>query len=281
MSQPLSIQVFGSQLIRSGDLDPVYIALHRQDWSQDQLCRWLVAYWSFYHCGVASWLSERKGEDFWPAFGAAAVNETPSPLGGRWPRGRERRHFRGKAAIEAAKFLQNNYPLIPEAMALIATTHAPSYKAVSDFVQLHVGFGPWIAFKVADMLDRVLGRRVDFSTAAVFMFKDPTRAAVMYWNQQHGRDLEDEPGPPFIRNVIIPEVTQELIQHFSHPSRFRAPPRADRPINLQEVETILCKWKSHVHGHYPPGLDTREIREGIEPWTEVSGAAAQFLRGMP
>jgi hypothetical protein len=279
MSERLSILEFGSRLIRSGDLDPVYIALHRQRWPREQLCRWLIGYWSFYHCGVASWLSERPGHDFWPAFGAAAVNEAPSPVGGRWPRGRERRHFRGKAAVDAWVHLHRNYPEHPEEMVELIVGKAPSYKAVANQVRIHTGFGPWIAFKVADMVDRVLDVKVDFDTAAVFMFKDPTRAAVMYWNGIHGLDLEREYQGDYVRGTIIPSVTKGLIKHFSAHEPW-APPRGDRPINLQEVEKILCKWKAHQHGHYPVGLDTREIREGIEPWTAVSRAAAQFLKGI-
>jgi hypothetical protein len=43
----------------------------------------------------------------------------------------------------------------------------------------------------------------------------------------------------------------------------RAPPRYERPINIQEVETILCKWKSHLSGHYELGKDIIEVRHGL------------------
>ena len=44
---------------------------------------------------------------------------------------------------------------------------------------------------------------------------------------------------------------------------YQAPPQMDRPINIQEVETILCKWKSHLNGHYPTGNDIAEVRHGL------------------
>src|SRR5690606_13153596 len=98
----LDIYEFGRHLLETGDLDPVYIALDRMEWSQvEQLGRWLVAYWAFYHCGVASWLSEHDRDSFWDVMELAARNEDPAPPGGRWPRGSERRHFRGAQSLNA------------------------------------------------------------------------------------------------------------------------------------------------------------------------------------
>lgn len=277
MTERLSIQRFGSLLLESGDLDPVYIALARVPWPREQVQRWLVAYWCYYSCGFASWMSEREGEAFWQDGLVAAANAIPSPTGDRWPRGRERRHFRGAAATTAWDELTQRYGR-PEQMVQELEARAPDYKAVTDFVMVHRLFGPWISFKVADMLDRVLGVHVDFTEAAVFMFKDPVKAAVMYWNQQHGHELEDQPGAPFIRNEIIPTVVADLKHYFQN---VFAPPFNDRPVDLQEVETVLCKWKSHMHGHYPVGLDTREINEAVHPWTVHSRAAQEFLEAMP
>jgi len=274
----LSIQEFGSSLLSSGDLDPVYIALHRQKWPLAQKQRWLIAYWCYYNCGVASWLSEREGDNFWTAGMMAAVNKQPAPTGDRWPRGRERRHYRGAAAVGAWAELESCYREQPERMVELIIEQAPDFKAVTGKVMEHQLFGPWIAFKVADMLDRVLEVPVDFTEAAVFMFKDPVKAAVMYWNQKTGCpiDLDWEVGQ--VKRVIIPDVVAELTTYFAHTL---APPRGERMVNIQEIETILCKWKSHMHGHYPPGLDTREIREALHPWRLYSDAARTFLEAMP
>ena len=43
-----------------------------------------------------------------------------------------------------------------------------------------------------------------------------------------------------------------------------APPEFDRLIDVQETETILCKWKSYLGGHYEIGKDTREIEERLK-----------------
>ena len=58
----------------------------------------------------------------------------------------------------------------------------------------------------------------------------------------------------------------------------KAPPSEDRGIELQEIETILCKWKSHMNGHYPLWNDIDEINEGLHGWGET---ADKFWLAMP
>lgn len=277
----LEIEDFGRQLIVSGDLDPVYIALPAAVPDINQRHRWLIAYWCFYHCGVASYLSEFKGEDdFWSRMMEAATNETTAPGGGRWPRAKERRHFRGEAAINAVAKLRNTYGADPEKMVRYITSDCPSeratpYISIADRAQEHPLFGPWIAFKIADMAERVLGIPVDFTEAEVFMFKDPVRATVMLWRQRHG--LPDTSEPKDL-NHVIHEVVKHLTSTFSD---LVAPPLGDRPIGLQEVETVLCKWKSHMNGHYPLYNDIDEIGEGVREWANVSKTAQAFVAAMP
>jgi hypothetical protein len=281
------IETFGRHLIVSGDLDPIYIALVRAqkagDYSPEQVARWLIAYWCFYHAGVASWMSEIEGQEFWSAMMVAAENERESPAGGRWPRGHERRHFRAANATKSIYHLAKTWGAFPEDMVKYVSapekegdTGPLAFKDVSRRVQEHVSFGPWIGFKVADMVDRVLGVPVDFDQAAVFMFKDPEKAAMMLWEQREAHKYPEGAKPK--REVILSGVTNYLIGKFSD---LKAPPFEDRPINIQEVETVLCKWKSHMNGHYPINNDIREINEGLAPWAGRCVAAASFARHMP
>lgn len=271
----LKIEDFGSQLLTTGDLDPVYIALCSVDWSRGKIARWLVAYWCFYHCGAASFISEHKGGRFWDWMQLAAENTTPTPLLGdgstRWPRAKERRHFRGMQAINAVRELRENYPT-PEYMVKNILTQGNNFSDVSKFVRTHRGFGPWIAFKVCDMMERIFSQQIDFSEAEVFMFKDPTEAALMQfriWNNL----VEDTPITNKQETIHI--VVEYLKTIFSNRT---APPHNDRPVGLQEIETILCKWKSHHRGHYPLYNDIDEITSGLEGW---GGSSYEFIRAMP
>src|SRR5687768_1451112 len=248
--------------------------MEHDGWDLPSMMRWLVAYWCFYHAGVACHLSELEGKAFWQGMLVAANNTIPAPTGGRWPRGSERRHFRGEAAIKAVRKLQADYAK-PEHVVgvLIGEEGDRSFSSITNRAKQLPLFGPWIAFKIADMVDRVLGFQVaGFDQAAVFMFADPTKAALRLWALKAGLPETARPKDP---DKAIQQVVEYLTEHFQD---FQAPPRGDRPVGLQEVETVLCKWKSHMNGHYPLYNDIHEIHEGVKPWRTINSTADLFAR---
>jgi len=277
----LPIEKFGRRLLETNDLDPIYIALcgilkdpRKIKWVK----RWLVAYWCYYAAGPSCYIASTKdGKSFWDIMHMAAENKTETPLGTRWERGHERRHFRGNAAIKAVKELRTKYPQ-PEAFVDYVIGEGGDFTAVANRVQEHMLFGPWIAFKVADMTERVFKVPVDFSEAAVFMFTDPTKAALMLWRAKKGLPEDARPKDKAAHVEIISGVVKHLQGVFAD---FKAPPDDHRPLGLQEIETILCKWKSHMNGHYPIYNDIDEITAGLEPWTKALDEAKMFLKHMP
>lgn len=274
----LNIEDFGQQLLDSGDLDPIYICLQRIGLPYERLGRWLVAYWTFYSAGVACYMSELEGRDYWEQMLVAARNETPSPAGGRWERGKERRHCRGAQGIACVEHLAGRYPTRPAGMldylAENESTEPLPFATVSERAQTHHLFGRWIAFKVGDMLERVVGIPVRFDEAEIFMFDDPRKAAVMLYDAHHVN--QDTAGVS--EDVKIRYSVDYLTSRFS---QHMAPPDLLRPIGLQEIETILCKFKSHTNGHYPVGNDIHEITSGVKPWASVCPTAAKFLSLVP
>jgi hypothetical protein len=279
----LTIEAFGAHLLETGDLDPVYVALNGHDavpWRREQKERFLVAYWCLYHCGAAAYLSEFQEDKFWHVLMEAARNTTPAPHAGRWPRGHERRHWRGKQATDSCTELAGKY-YRPEKMVWACTRAGNSFAAVSAAVQEHRGFGPWIAFKVCDMLDRCLDHRVDFTEDAAFngIFKDPVESALQLWRVKQGFDRNAAVHPKD-RAKTIHGVIEYLREHFDAQGH-TAPPLGDRQINVQEVETILCKWKSHMNGHYPLNNDIDEIHNGLLEWSAHSQAVVDFQAAMP
>src|SRR6185436_13579304 len=208
------------------------------EWPEDQRKRFLVAYWLFYHPGSAAYMAGLPATEFWDAVETVAENTAPSPLGERWPRASERRHFRGDKAMWAAANLANRFK-DPAALVDYVAAGAPSYTAIHNRVCSLPQFGPWVAFKVADMLERCMGVPVDFDLGSVTMFDDPKQAALMLARQHLGlpatAKFRDE-------KVTVRQVVEHLIATFHGHS---APPAHDRPVGYQEVETILCKCKSH------------------------------------
>ena len=284
----LPVEEFGRQLIESGDLDPVYVALAGVDWGDAQRKRFLVAYWLFYHPGAAAFMSQPQthsastGADAWNWMLIAAKNEVPAPTShldfpkreDRWPRASERRHFRGDKAVRAVQELARRFPDPAQLVDFLAEP-APDYAQLYNRVCSLPQFGPWMAFKVADMLERIEGVAVDFDLGSVTMFDDPKKAALLvarlHAGMSEGTRFKDEAG-------TVRQVVEHLIAEYAD---LAAPPARDRPIGYQEVETVLCKWKSHRNGHYPVGHDCREIRRGLTEWAGVSEAAREFLHAMP
>lgn len=261
----MNIYDFGKGLLETGDLDPIYIMLHRarekDSISLNALLRWLVGYWCLYHSGAAAFLSDSN--DFWATLEAAAINADKN-----WPRGAERRHWRGRAAIASWKHISSGF-ISPEDMVLFIANGEPrSFTGVSARVKKLVGFGPWIAFKIADMLDRVAGFPVDFSGADLSIYDEPAKAADIYLHHE-GKIIEHHSKSARLRMVV-----KELVPQFS---AHKAPPLYDRPVGLQEVETIMCKWKSHLNGHYEIGKDTKELRHSLDGWGPLATRLKEFV----
>lgn len=278
----LSVPEFGSQLLCSGDLDPVYYAMDyaREHVSQEKLCRLLLAYWCFYHLGTAAVMAESK--DFWAAMITAAVNAgDPKP----WPRGAERRHFRGAQAVSAVKELAARYKTAQDAVAGFVGKPPYTFASVNAAAQRHRGFGEWIGFKIADMAERVLRLPVDFSDCQLTLYKDPRQgAAMIYYKglQPDAQSLKYNVAPwEYPAEDAEVKLTVDRWVKFFRKRNVYAPPHRDRHVGVQEIETIFCKYKSHAKGHYPLMKDTHEIKRALEAWAPRSPLSKTLLNGVP
>ena len=250
---------WGRMLIETQDHDPLYTALWRAEragtFDRDWLRRFLMSYWSCYSVGASWWISQHEGLNFWRWLHTAAQNEIgPDKVGAcdmeRWPRARERRHWRGQKCVDSVNSLCKRFPR-PED-AVLSLENLPgriNLRAVELEVTTWPQFGPWIAFKAADMLERVVGVPVEFPNTVTSMYRDPKKGAEM--------------AVPFIGNVQSQGVTEVLLHAYQD---MDAPPGGDRKVNVQEVETVLCKWKSARNGHYHIGADTASHLRELELW---------------
>jgi hypothetical protein len=265
----LSIEEFGCELLRSLDLDPVYVMLYHARLTPEQLAKWLLAYWCYYHSGVASFLSEFSNSEYWGMMWEVAAN-TGDPR--RYPRGKERRHFRGQQADRGVEHLKSLFPK-PE-QVLTELTNRPSFVEMNKYVQSWKQFGPWIAFKVCDMAQAVLGIPLTFEGASLAVYDEPVKGAqlacsIWYPNREWNNKQE-----------CVDMAVERLLQEFKHHKfRFKAPPRFERELNIMEIETVLCKWKSHMGGHYPVHHDLNEIlSEDFRPWGDTAVKMQEILR---
>lgn len=275
----LTIDKFGEHLLADQDLDPVYIALNNTFGegleNSDQKCRWLLAYTAFYNCGAACYMSERQGDDFWHLMMTAAQNESATPCGGRWPRGKERRHFRGQQGIDAIIAWQRMFPRPEQAYQDLAKfKHAKTSLIINEAKKIR-GVGDWMAFKMADLVDAALGGELDQSEVGLFMYETPRKSALRLWREHHGLP---ETARPKDEEAVLMGVLGWLKKHFTE---FDAPHKPGHPVDMFCLETILCKHLSHLNGHYPLFNDIHEINEGLEPWLDFSKTAVEFFKGMP
>lgn len=263
----LDVYEFGRELLRTNDLDPIYVMLWEANLPRHRLLRWLLAYWCFYHAGTASWISDvdefNQGEEsqYWGRMRTAAESK-------EYPRCHERRHFRGANAAKSIAYLESRGldGLFPPLLRWPFSPVRLSY--VMETVQEWVGFGPWIAFKVADMLERLDLLQVEFDAGDAIYKGSPTEGAQLLWELE-GRPIAATFGPGV---WAVDRILTEL-------GGLPAPPRYERSINAQEAETILCKWKSYRGGHYDIGEDIESLRRGLLRFARCS-TAQTLLRAM-
>lgn len=258
----LHVHDFGKQLIETGDLDPVYILCDRFDWdSEEQFNSWLIAYWCFYHVGTACWCSEATSEQkFWNRLKKAAGSK-------KYHRSPERRHFRANNALDSVKFLKSKGLLelfkpfyFPEQFL---GTSSPTAKQLIDYVKTWEGFGPWIAFKVADMMQALNILHVEFDHDVVCVYKEPLKGAeqVSFHYYPHLALTGKKQCWGMAYAHLITQLGKEL-----------APPQYARKIDIPEVETILCKWKSHMNNKYKVGEDIHSIGKALDKYPDCETA---------
>lgn len=248
---------WGRLLISTHDHDPLYTGLTNWDVRGSRVRRFMLAYWCCYSVGASWYISQLSGQRFWDKLLTAAINSEvsgPAPIGGRWPRAHERRHWRGQKCVDSVIWLGNKFKHPEEAvLSLEAATSLGEVNKLMDWPQ----FGPWIAFKAADMLERVLGTQVAFPEELITLYKDPKEGAEMMAALGYIKEEGGAASPQDCVDILL-DAYREL----------RAPGQqtSGRQCNIQEVETVLCKWKSARKGNYWIGLDTRDHRAELEKW---------------
>lgn len=271
----LSIEDFGAHLLTTGDLDPVYSALNKCAFEPAVRNRWLAAYCAFYNCGFASYASEREAEEFWSLCSKAAENTVSTPYGGRWPRASERRHFRGEQAIKAIDDWFRRWRGEPENMMTYIAEGAPSFEQVAARAKEHRSVGNWLSFKIVDLVDACMAKDIDQSNVMLFMYEAPRKSLLNLWREKYGF-------PPATYPKDEEAVILGMVQHYHEKFRnCECPHKPGKPVDMFCLETIFCKYQSHLNGRYPLYNDIDEINHGLLDWLPYSENARLFLEKMP
>lgn len=255
MLPTITYEQFGRYLLDSFDLDPLYVILAQSGMHDNQMKRWLLAYWIFYSAGVSSRLSEVSNPK-------AYYDMMEQGNENHWPRGHERRHMRGQTFDKTLASLRASGP--PEKVVDVLT-RGRTFENHTNIVRRFYGFGPWIAFKIFDMMERVLKIPTDINNVNLYIYRDPVKGAALWkFGDQNHPITSDE----------LWEVVCELMTIFGG---YMAPPYLDRPLSPMEIETILCKAKSNVNGHYPLANDVFDIMHGLPGWGDTAQELERLL----
>jgi len=262
---------FGQRLLATQDLDPVPLALHHLHLPPPQLRRFLLAWWLYDHPGTAALLSESKGGLFWIRAAQGLEDED----GGGLPRGPARRNYHGEGPARVLRGMQATYPQ-PETLVNRLTPAEDEPLSFDAHRQLILNldlpfYHPWMSFRVADTLERLLGARLYFD-------REQQRKMVAP-GQWERHDYLEPPGDA--RPASLPSETdgqeqvrygamlasrawtlggpEDALDHLAaglrpHPG----PPRHRRLSNAQECVLVLRKFGAHARGSYGIGQETLE-----------------------
>lgn len=230
--------------------------------------RFIVAFLALDSFGQGCYISRFSGSQFFSVLTDAASNAgTPCPLGGRWQKGGSRGQRSGNQVVRSIKAIEHHGS--PEAF-IDAVTAKLDYASYSEAVAQHWGWGEWCRFKMGDMLERVMRIPLRFTDDSK-MCGEPEKGAVL-WADTHPTGFPETKQHKIQRAISY--LRETLAAH-------RAPPHHDRPLNIQEFETVFCKWNKHTKGKYPVGDDIPKLRASLAQWAPFDDMAEGLLRVYP
>lgn len=233
----MTFQNFSAALISSGDLDPDYLVLKeiakQHNFSKEETLNWILHKLFIYDTA-----SEYK-----VIFQGADIE-------------------RVRLGAERRKNKQNT---VKQLNAVLEGFHLPApvwngeadypYSAFKADVTKFAGIGDWAAWKLADLLENVMGikinfNNVDFRSAYQFPLKGLCRV------NDEADDYVSKLSDDLTYNVFMHCAIKQLgfVNDFVTPC-------GQRKINMQEIETCLCKYHSYLSGHYKIGQDSRHLVE--------------------
>lgn len=214
-------QKFAKVLFESEDADPGYMLLGRAAMPVEQKQRFMTAWCAFYNPGIAAKASEYEGRTFWRYLELQYATAK---------RASERRHFRGKAGLNALASWQKQF-VLPENMVKHMTS--PTFYGVQHKAKGVAQIGAYFVWKFADVQERV------FRIPCVF----PASAA------KHSPKVPQQGALQIAPDLAVGE-TYAMIADYMNDAGMRSPPWYDRAMNMQEAETVCCVYKQYTHGKW-------------------------------
>lgn len=252
---------FGRHLMESEDIDPLYPVLRhlQQDMDEEQALWHSFLYVAWYNLPSAT----------------AAFARYPTPRAGvvdlaneGWPTGVERRNHRG-VSFALARHLQSYLAAtkrgqarwyregvgthqVTDTQALLAGlpkdrfSNQWNWHIVNERLQMLYGNGRWAAYKHCEVLRRVNGMPLEAPDMGHQFSSGPRQGLATLYG-----DLEGQ------TSAVIAELDRRGLD------LQKRLVRRGLVVDIEELETILCNWKSLLKGKYYVGHDIDELQEQI------------------
>ncbi len=237
-----SFKDFSMHLISSGDLDPDYIFINNvcesKGWGLEEKAKWVAVKSIIYDS-----ISELE---------FIIYNKSFDELKYGTERRKHKRNVESFwAAIEEKRKEHGSYLAFFESLPTDATLAMVELKKIR-------GVGPWAAWKIIDLINCCLGKEFDFSNLDFRVaYEYPIRGLLLVSG-------EDENDHKNIEDELYNKIIEKTISGLGSVNTLLAPPRKERKINIQEIETCLCKYHSYYHNHYYLGHDIDRLHKRIE-----------------
>lgn len=249
---------FGKHLIGSKDIDPVYPVLRRLErgLTEEQKLWMSFLYVGWYHLPVAA-----EVFDLFPEPNRDLLNY----INPKFPTGIERRAHRGG---NITKHLEDFFSKIESAggikwyftNGLYHDDHRQNWMVMNERLQQIHGNGRWAAYKHCEILRRVHHLPLEAPDMGNRFSSGPREGLATLYGPLEGQGDA----------VILTLDKQGLDLQ-------RRLKKQGLAVDIEQLETILCNWKSLVKGKYYVGHDIDEMQEQIRRYPFVNKATSRQL----
>jgi hypothetical protein len=245
---------FGRHLLASGDIDPIYPILrsiHQERRFNEEQALWhSFLYVAWYHLPVG-----HAAFDWAPrSISKAAYGKHIRNIGSTWPTGIERRSNRGgrvfthiesfchvTSHIPLSQWFRNGFVTAPT----LAKRNA-NWRMLNERLQAVWGNGRWAAYKHCEVLRRVHDLPVEAPDMGHRFSSGPREGLATLYGPLEGQ------GEAVI--AVLDGQGRDLQERLE---------KRGLTVDVEELETILCNWKSLLKGKYYVGHDIDELQEQI------------------
>lgn len=232
---------FGDRMMRLSDHDFSHVVMANAPWTQEETERVFLAYRWFMHVGTACWLASVADiEQFWQRL-ESEYDTLPRKIDRHQTRG-----ARGWQTINYARQISSEPSEILDVWYPTGSSFAYCYHELIKVPD----WGPSNVWHGYDMAERVLRWRnlpgVTLKESEDYMYDYPWEVLREYTDEEYPKSVD---------------VARRMLDEFAY---LPAPPFGDRSINMQELETILCRFRKYRKNRYEFGKDKATVIKNLK-----------------